>query len=264
MPDIETPIVTDKLLTEFICRYGLPLQIHTDQGAQFTSDLFVELCKRLSICNTRNNPFHPHSAGLVERLNRTIEDMLSKFVSKHQKDCNKFLPFLMMAYRSSVDETLGEIPCFMMVGREATLTVDLIYGRYKTQENDSIPEYVETLMNRLEVVRGKLVSASERQKRHYDLSCTFPRFTVGDGVLLQDTKKYKGLSKKFQFRWIDPFTFPHVISDVLYKIQEKPKTKPKVIHVNRLKPYQGNMKRWYQPPGEPALNNRGRCLNNTQ
>lgn len=121
-------------------------------------------------------------------------------------------------------------------------------------------------MNRLEkvheVVRGKLVSASERQKRHYDLSCTFPRFKVGDGVLLQDTRKYKGLSKKFQFRWIGPFTVTHVISDLLYKIQEKPKTKPKVIHVNRLKPYQGNIRRWYQPPGEPALNTRGRCLNN--
>ena len=58
----------------------------------------------------------------------------------------------MMAYRSSVHETLGETPCFMMMGREATLPVDLIYARYKTQENDSIPEYVETLMNRLEKV----------------------------------------------------------------------------------------------------------------
>jgi transposase InsO family protein len=45
LSDIETPTVADKLLTEFICRYGLPLQIRTDQGAQFTSDLFVQLCK---------------------------------------------------------------------------------------------------------------------------------------------------------------------------------------------------------------------------
>jgi transposase InsO family protein len=167
LPDIETPTVAEKLLTEFICRYGLPLQIRTDQGAQFTSDLFVELCKRLSICKTRHSPFHPQSSGLVERLNHTIEDMLSKFVSKHQKNWDKYLLFLMMAYRSSVHETLGETPCFMMMGREATLPVDLIYRRYKTHENDLIPEYVETLMNRLEkvheVVRCKLVSASERQ-----------------------------------------------------------------------------------------------------
>ena len=152
LPDIETPTVADKLLTEFICRYGLPLQIHTDQGAQFTSDLFVELCKMLSICKTRNKPFHPQSSGLVERLNRTIEDMLSKFVSRHQKAWDKYPPFLMMAYRSSVHETLGENPCFIMMGREATLPVELIYRRYKTQEDDSIPEYVETLMNSLEKV----------------------------------------------------------------------------------------------------------------
>ena len=152
LADIETPTVADKLFTEFICRYGLPLQIHTDQGAQFTSDLFVVLCKMLSICKTRNKPFHQQSSGLVERLNRIIEDMLSKFVSKHQKDWDKYLPFLMMAYVSSVHETLGETPCFIMMGREATLPVELIYRRYKTQEDDSIPEYVETLMNSLEKV----------------------------------------------------------------------------------------------------------------
>ena len=118
----------------------------------------------------------------------------------------------MLAHRSSVHETLGENPCFVMMSREATLPVDLIYRRYKTQENDSIPEYVETLMNRLrkvhEAVRGTLVSASERQTRHYYLSCTFPRFTVCESVLLQDIKQYKGLSKKFQFRWIGPFSHP--------------------------------------------------------
>jgi transposase InsO family protein len=43
LPDIEATTVADKLLTEFICRYGLPLQIHTDQGAQFTSSIFTEM-----------------------------------------------------------------------------------------------------------------------------------------------------------------------------------------------------------------------------
>ena len=54
LPDIESTTVADKLLTEFICRYGLPLQIHTDQGAQFTSSIFTEMCKRLHISKTRN------------------------------------------------------------------------------------------------------------------------------------------------------------------------------------------------------------------
>ncbi|CAC5365555.1 unnamed protein product [Mytilus coruscus] len=128
VPDIEAQTVADKLLEESICRYGLPLQIHTDQGSQFTSDLFIQLCNKLHIDKTRNSPFHPQSSGLVERLNRTIEDMISKFVPKHQKDWDQYLPYLMMAYRSSVHETLGETPYFMMMGREVRLPIDLIYG----------------------------------------------------------------------------------------------------------------------------------------
>jgi transposase InsO family protein len=35
-------------VTEFICRYGVPVQIHTDQGSQFTSALFQEMCHKFS------------------------------------------------------------------------------------------------------------------------------------------------------------------------------------------------------------------------
>ena len=267
VPDIEAQTVADKLLEEFICRYGLPLQIHTDQGSQFTSDLFMQMCKKLNIDKTRNSPFHPQSSGLVERLNRTIEDMISKFVTKHQKDWDQYLPYLMMAYRSSVHETLGETPCFMMMGREVRLPVDLIYGGACgiNLNKYSVTNYVDKLSYKIEKVheevRDRLVSASERQKRRYDLSCTFPTFKVGDGVLLHDPRKYKGRSPKFQMRWSGPFTVIKVLSDVLYKIQEGPKVKFKVVHVNRLKPFQGNMKRWYQPVGEPAQNTRFQVRN---
>ncbi|CAC5357887.1 unnamed protein product [Mytilus coruscus] len=64
LPDIEAPTVTDKLVIEFICRYCLPVQIHSDQCAQLTSDIFIQLCKTLNICKTRNSPFHHHSSGL--------------------------------------------------------------------------------------------------------------------------------------------------------------------------------------------------------
>ena len=261
LPDIEATTVADKLLTEFICRYGLPLQIHTDQGAQFTSNIFTEMCKRLHISKTRNSPYHPQSSGLVERLNRTIEDMICKFVSKNQKDWDLYLPYLMMAYRSSVHDTMGETPCFMMMGREVTLPIDLVFGKHTDQEPKSLPDYVEDFINRIEkvheVVRDRLMNSAERQKRRYDISCTFPSFKTGDGVLLQDNRKFKRRSPKFQMKWCGPFTVTGVLSNVLYQIQEGPRSKSKIIHVNRLKPYHGNMKRWHQPPGEPALNTRG-------
>jgi hypothetical protein len=41
--------VADKLATEFFSRFGIPNQIHTDQGGEFESQLFSELCKLLGI-----------------------------------------------------------------------------------------------------------------------------------------------------------------------------------------------------------------------
>ncbi|CAC5415224.1 unnamed protein product [Mytilus coruscus] len=108
IPNIYASTVAEKMVTEFICSYGVPTQIHTDQGSQFTSDLFLQLCKLLHIDKTRNSPFHPQSSGLVERLNGTIEDMLSKVVSKNQRDWDTYVPLLMLAYRSAPHETLGE------------------------------------------------------------------------------------------------------------------------------------------------------------
>ncbi|CAC5411256.1 unnamed protein product [Mytilus coruscus] len=48
--------VADKLTTEFICRFGTPARIHTDQGREFESNLFSEICKLLGIDKSRTNP----------------------------------------------------------------------------------------------------------------------------------------------------------------------------------------------------------------
>ena len=67
----------DKLNT----RFGIPNQIHTDQGREIESELFSELCKLLGIEKTRTTPYRPQSDGLVdERFNRTLIAMLSAFV----------------------------------------------------------------------------------------------------------------------------------------------------------------------------------------
>lgn len=64
---------------EFICRYGTPYRIHTDQGREFESQLFSEMCTKLDIYKTHTTPYRPQSDGMVE-LNRTLQQMLSLFI----------------------------------------------------------------------------------------------------------------------------------------------------------------------------------------
>ena len=84
---------TRKLVDSFITIFGIPMQIHTDQGANFESQLFKELCKLLDIDKTRTTVMRPQSDGMAERYMRTIENMLPSFISDHQKDWDNLFQF---------------------------------------------------------------------------------------------------------------------------------------------------------------------------
>ncbi|CAG2219618.1 unnamed protein product [Mytilus edulis] len=83
IPNIYASTVADKMVTEFICRYGVPTQIHTDQGSQFTSDLFLQLCKLLHIDKTRIAPFTHKVLGCADDKYRLRQHETSRH-SYHQ------------------------------------------------------------------------------------------------------------------------------------------------------------------------------------
>ena len=117
---MEAKTVAKLLVEEVIVRFGTSYVIHTDQGIQFESILFQEMCRLLQIQKTRTTPYHPQSDGMVERNNRTILTMLSAFVNEHQNDWDEHLPYIAMAYRAAEHETTGNTPNYMMLGREVT------------------------------------------------------------------------------------------------------------------------------------------------
>ena len=78
LPDQTAATTSDALLERWICRFGCPYSIHTDQGTKFESQLFANLVKKLEIDKTRTTAFHPQSNSVIERMNRTLLNMLAK------------------------------------------------------------------------------------------------------------------------------------------------------------------------------------------
>ena len=107
VPNQEATTVAEKLVSEFICRFGVPRQLHSDQGTNFASTVFAEVCRLLDIEKTRTTPLHPQSDGQVERFNRTLVEMLRGKIQQDQTDWNLRLPTCMMAYRGAVHESTG-------------------------------------------------------------------------------------------------------------------------------------------------------------
>ena len=110
IPNMEAVTVARILVDEVIARFRIPERIYSDQGVQFESNLFSELCKLLQIEKTRTTPYYPQSDGMVERFNRTLTKMISMFVDDNHSNWDEQIPYVMMAYRGTEQETTGISP----------------------------------------------------------------------------------------------------------------------------------------------------------
>lgn len=74
-----------KFLYEFIfTRFGVPRELQSDQGPQFTSNLIATLMQEYQIRHGKSSPYHPQENGQVEVTNRELENILTKTVSLHK------------------------------------------------------------------------------------------------------------------------------------------------------------------------------------
>lgn len=56
------------LVDNLVCRFGVPLELHLDQGRNFESRVFLELCCLLDITKTSTTPLH--RSGLSDSTER--------------------------------------------------------------------------------------------------------------------------------------------------------------------------------------------------
>ena len=262
LPNQEASTVADAVVKEWICRYGVPLELHSDQGRNFESKLFQEVCMVLNIRKTRTTALHPQSDGMVERMNRTINRYLSKVVSDHQRDWDRYLHLFLLAYRSSVHETTGQTPSSIVMGRELRLPCDLKFG-CPASEDLAEEDYVTELRRKMDEIhcraRSNIQSSSNRMKEAYNVGANHGRFKAGDLVWLYNPRRSRGLSPKLQSSWDGPYEVINPINDVIYRIRKLPNGKPKVIHFNRLTPYAGDqdghqVRRMDQPTEDLSFN----------
>ena len=71
MPNMEAGTVAELFMSCFVCHFGVPDVLHTNQGRDFESALLKEVCQLLGVVKTRTTPYHPQSDGFVERFNCT-------------------------------------------------------------------------------------------------------------------------------------------------------------------------------------------------
>ena len=145
----------------------------------------------------------------------------------------------MMALRSATHKTTKCTPAMLQLGRELRLPIDLLMSR--SEESLPVHTYNEKLQQHLEQVhhyaRESLKLASDRMKSYYDVHAEHKTFREGDVVWLYNPRRKPGHTPKLMRPWEGPYTITKAINDLVYRIQLTSRSKPKVVHRNRLWEY---------------------------
>jgi hypothetical protein len=82
IPNQEASTVVEVLVTDF-CHFGVPLELHSDQGHNLESHLLQEVLRCLGVSKMCTTPLHLQSDGMVECYIRTVEEHLQKVIALH-------------------------------------------------------------------------------------------------------------------------------------------------------------------------------------
>lgn len=117
--DTTTSDCARALINNWVARFGIPANITSDRGAQFTSGLWTDIAKRLGWEPHRTTAYHPQSNGLVERFHRTMKTALrARLTNDHWTD---ELPWVLLGIRTAPKEDLQVSSAELVYGE--TLTV---------------------------------------------------------------------------------------------------------------------------------------------
>ena len=236
---------------EIFAVFGYPTEIHSDMGAQFTSNLYNLANTTLGIKVTHTTGYHPAGNGMVERVNRDLGNILRALMKDDPSSWEDVLPQALFALRTAVSRTTGLSPYNIIFGRDVSQPLDLIFGQPEdyvpaTVTTTSAQEYAHQLRKRIrraqEYVRQNLAKAVKRQRRLYHQEKK--HFLPGTKVLLFTPKFKIGIPAKFTSMYTGPWrvTSDNPVNAVTVRIAPDPGwtkgVKPKgsiVVSIDRLK-----------------------------
>ena len=141
--DQKASTVANILLHKVFGRFSPPTVLHSDQVANFESNFIHELCDLMGMAKTRTSAYHPQCDGQVERQNRTLQDMLSKFVSNRADDWDKWLNLVVFAYNTSRHDSTVYSPYEMIFRQTPCMPFELEIGMPLSNPAQSM-EYIHS------------------------------------------------------------------------------------------------------------------------
>ena len=118
-----TSVMTIEVLRTLFASYGIPEQVVSDNGPQFTAEEFVDFMKGNRIKHIRSAPYHPSTNGLAERFVQIFKRAMQAS-EQSGRSFNQHLADFLLSYRTTLHGTTNR-----------TLSSLFINGEFRTSED---------------------------------------------------------------------------------------------------------------------------------
>ncbi|GJV37252.1 reverse transcriptase domain-containing protein [Tanacetum coccineum] len=208
-----------------LCHFGLPVEIVSDNGKQFSDNPFKDWCDKLNITQQFALVKHPQSNGLVERANRSLGEGIKVRLGEGNKNWIEELPHVLWAHRTMIKSSHGDTPFSLTYGTEAVIPAEIRMPTYRTATVDTTHNDEELRLN-LDLLEEKrehaaVCEAKSKMKmtKYYNARVRGVAFRPGDFVYRSNDASHAAPGVKLGPKWEGPYEVTEALGDGAYKLR---------------------------------------------
>ena len=251
VPDLTSESVGKVILENWVFRFGLPENIHSDNGTCFVAKAWLDCLEQLGISATQTPPYTPQS-NRVERHHQTLLQTIRTNIAHSAGQWCQKLEVCTFAHNIRVNKLTGLSPFYVLHGFAARLPVDAMFPELRSEDDDS----VDRIFSGFDRMWKMVCQNQEKYALLIRTNRGISKIEVGDSVYyfnnLRKSQKQaqkdgvdQKLSHKLQASYVWPFKVQRKISDQLIEIFPEGdwavKKKPIVTLVNKVRKIDANI-----------------------
>nr|GEV17510.1 reverse transcriptase domain-containing protein [Tanacetum cinerariifolium] len=193
-----------------VCRFGIPGEIISNNGKQFSDNPFKDWCDKLNITQRFASVKHPQSNRLVERANQSLREGIKARLGEGNKNWVEELPHVLWAHRTIIKSSHGDTPFSLTYGTKAVIPTEIGMPTYRIAAVDVVTNDEELCLNldlleeRWERVVVCEAMAKSKMMKYYNARVRGVAFKPGDFVYRSNDASHAITGGKLGPKWKGP------------------------------------------------------------